>query len=215
MSKFEIKYQVGATPIDPNERNQLIPTYISNQTELNILERENILQATNWIYRNKKIKEFNISICLKLHKKMFSEVWMWAGKIRLSDKNIGVPKEQIVPKMKALFDDVEYWIKNKTFDLDEAATRFHHRLVSIHPFPNGNGRHARLMTDLLNQQNNNIPFSWGQMLLTNEDMIRANSKINKNELNALQENKVRMEYINSLRLADKGNILDLIKFVRS
>lgn len=128
---------------------------------------------------------------------MFSTVWKWAGKTRDTDKNIGVPKEQILTKLKVLFEDTAYWIENKTYPFDEIGTRFHHRLVSTHAFPNGNGRHARLMTEVAQTANNEEPFTWGSSNLYGS------------------ESEARKEYLRALQLADKGNYSQLIQFVRS
>ncbi len=197
MSGIEIQYPPGSTPLDPNELNGLLPDYITTQNELNELERENILEGTMWALGNKKHDCLNISFCFDLHKRMFGKVWKWAGKIRQTDKNIGVPKEQIMMRLKLLFDDTTFWIQNKTYDFDELAARFHHRLVSIHAFPNGNGRHARLMTEVIQRTNGETPFTWGSSdLYTSESMARK-------------------DYIASLKLADQGQYADLIQFVRS
>ncbi len=196
MSKLEIQYPAGATPLDPNELGGLIPNYITNQGELNQLERENILEATRWALGRVSHDCLNISFCFDLHKRMFSKVWKWAGKTRLTDKNIGVPKEQIIIKLKPLFDDTAFWIQKKTYGFDEIGARFHHRLVSIHAFPNGNGRHARLMTEVVQTVNGETPFTWGST-----DLYGS-------------ESEARKEYLAALRLADRGDFKSLIEFVR-
>ena len=128
---------------------------------------------------------------------MFGDIWKWAGKFRLSNKNIGVDKFQIGIKIKNLLDDCNYWIENKLFSEDEIAIRFKHRLVAIHPFPNGNGRHSRLMADIIakNVFDRQV-FSWGRYDL-------------------FQESKLRIYYIQSLKMADKGDYTFLLKFARS
>ncbi len=197
MSKLIIEYPHGATPLDPNEINGLIPDYINTQGELNALERENILDAAKWALSGKNHDCLNASFCFDLHKRMFSKVWKWAGKTRGTDKNIGAPKEQILPKLKLLFDDTDFWIKNETYQFDEIGARFHHGLVSIHAFANGNGRHARLMTEVLQTASGETPFSWGR-----SDLFGSGPD-------------VRTEYIRSLKLADKGDFSSLIQFVKS
>jgi len=196
VSQFEIKYPQGATPLDPNELAGLIPNYITNQGELNQLERENILFAATWALGKTNHDCLNISFCLDLHKRMFSKVWKWAGKIRLTEKNIGVPKEQILTKLKILFDDTQFWIQEKTYDFDELAARFHHRLVAIHAFSNGNGRHSRLLTEIMQTVNGEAPFTWGT-----SDLYGS-------------ESEARKDYLEALRRADKGNFTALINFVR-
>jgi Fic-DOC domain mobile mystery protein B len=133
----------------------------------------------------------------QLHKKMFGNVWRWAGKFRQSDKNIGVPWFKISIDVKTLCDDVHYWIANKIFAEDEIAARFHHRLVAIHLFPNGNGRHARLIADILLEDIlKKPPFTWGTVNLAKSGDDRKN-------------------YIESLIAADRGDYEPLLKFARA
>lgn len=196
MSKLQIQYPPGATPLDPNELAGLIPNYITTQGELNQLERENILAAATWALGKTNHDCLNVSFCLDLHKRMFSKVWKWAGTTRRTDKNIGVPWQQTNTKLKALFDDTQFWIQEKTYDFDEMAARFHHRLVAIHAFPNGNGRHARLMTEVIQTVNGEKPFTWGS-----SDLYGS-------------ESEARKDYLLALQTADKGDFSLLIKFVR-
>lgn len=196
MRRFEIKYPIGATPLDPNELAGLVPNYITTQGELNQLERDNILTATIWALGKSNHDCMNISFCLDLHKRMFSRVWTWAGKTRLTDKNIGVSKEHIMTQLKILFDDVDFWIRERVYGFDEVAVRFHHRLVSIHVFSNGNGRHARLMTEVVQIVNGEAPFTWGSSDLYSSD------------------SESRKDYLTALRAADGGDLESLLKFVR-
>ncbi len=200
MNQIKIEYLTGATPLDPNELNGLIPDYITTQGELNTLERKNILEATKWATGKKHSDYLNISFCFNLHKRMFKDVWSWAGRTRTSEKSIGVFKEQILPQLKNLFDDVGYWLKHNTYIKEEIAVRFHHKLVSIHAFPNGNGRHARLMTDVLIEQIGENTFTWGGNL--HQEITET-------------ENQTRTQYISSLHEADKNNYVPLLKFVKS
>ena len=197
MSKLQIEYPPGATPLDPDELAGLIPVYITTQGELNLLEKENILEAATWVLAKTNHDCLNISFCLDLHKRMFSKVWKWAGTVRLTDKSIGVHSEQIFPKLKTLLDDTQYWISEETYEFDEISARFHHRLVAIHPFANGNGRHARLMTEVVQVVNGKTPFTWGS-----SDLTTAQSQ-------------ARKDYIAALKDADRGNYKPLLKFVRS
>lgn len=197
MSRIKLHYPPGATPLDPNEMGGLIPQYITAQAELNLLERENILEAATWAFSGRRHDCLNTSFCLELHRRMFHRVWKWAGKIRTTDKNLGAPKEQVLIRLKLLFDDTAYWLKEGTYEIDETGARFHHRLVLIHPFANGNGRHARLMTDVLLSTNGESPFTWGQT-----DLYPA-------------ESSARQDYISALKLADQGDYSALKKFVIS
>jgi Fic-DOC domain mobile mystery protein B len=131
----------------------------------------------------------------KLHRKMFEETWKWAGQYRVTEKTIGVPVHEIRERLMELLGDVRYWIENSTYPPDETAVRFHHRLVFIHPFPNGNGRHARLMADVLVMKLGRPAFSWGSA-------------------NLVREGEARTRYLEAIRAADHGDIQPLLKFSR-
>lgn len=191
------EYPHDATTLDPDEALGLIPSHISTQDQLNEWEAANILKAEKWIANNlKKHFLFSIDFTKLLHKKMFNDTWKWAGIFRHTEKNIGVTPSSITTKLKILLEDVDFQIRNNSYEIDEIAYRFHHRLVSIHPFPNGNGRHARMMTDALLIKNDQQRFSWGSN-------------------NLATENVTRKHYINALKNADKHNYIDLAAFVRS
>ena len=200
MSPFPVDYPPGATPLDPNEADGLIPDYVTTQAELNALERENIMEATNWAESRRHSAIFTVAFTLDLHKRMLNRVWRWAGKQRTSNKNLGVFKENISTELANLLADAKYWIENKTYGWDEIGARFHHRLVSIHVFVNGNGRHARLMTNILLSSSGQEPFSWG--MKTHTGALEA-------------QGASRDEYISALKGADQGDYAALIRFVRS
>lgn len=199
MSPVEIKYPAGATPLDPDEAAGLIPNYITTQGELNALEKDNILRAFTWAKGNPTKDILNASFVLALHRRMFENVWKWAGKVRTTEKNIGVDPAQIQNQLAALLGDTKYWIKNGTHPWDEIAARFHHRLVQIHVFANGNGRHARLLTDLLLSSHGQPKFTWG---------------ITQDDSQLVAEGPVRDSYIQALKSADQGDFAPLIKFGR-
>jgi len=157
-----IEYDEGTTPLDYDELKGLLPTHITSRGELDFLEMENINQAIIWSESFKATNLINIEFICKLHEKMFSNVWKWAGKFRKSQKNMGIPYIQIEVELQTLCDDAQAWSEHNTYSPDEYAARFHHRLVFIHPFSNGNGRHARLMADLiLEKLFTTKVFSWG------------------------------------------------------
>ena len=183
-----------STPLDPQEARDLIPSHIQTQAELNEWEQTNIVSAVVWSEKVPFVLE--LPLLLQLHKKMFDKTWKWAGKIRKSDKNIGVHWTQITANTLELLEDVKYQIEHQTFEPDQIAVRFHHRLVSIHPFPNGNGRHARLMADLLLQSLGRSRFSWG-----GTDLSKAG--------------ETRKRYISALKSADSDEYQELLTFVRS
>jgi Fic-DOC domain mobile mystery protein B len=127
---------------------ELIPAYIAYRRELNEAEQENIARAQDWAL-NRRRDPLREKFVQELHRRMLGDVWRWAGKFRTSERNLGIALYEIPVALRQLLDDTKAWIEYKTYPPDEIAVRFHHRLVQIHPFPNGNGRHARLMADLL------------------------------------------------------------------
>lgn len=188
---MRFKSKQGTTPLDPNETKDLIPK-IKTQEELNLLEQKNIINAVKWVYTITKPDVLTLDFIMKLHNKMFNQVWKWAGRVRTTDKNIGVPKEIIYEELPKMLDDVKYWIKNKTYSWNEIAVRFHYRLICIHAFPDGNGRHARLMANVLLKTNKQPQLSWSE---------KQDSK------------NTRDKYIKALKKADNNhNFNDLIKF---
>ncbi|MHC4212957.1 MAG: mobile mystery protein B [Planctomycetota bacterium] len=185
---IELNYPEGASPIDTNEIEGLLLTHITTRDELDRWEQENINEALAWLEEHKITDILNESFMKLLHKKMFCNVWKWAGRFRQSEKNIGVSWYKIPVELKQLCDDVKYWIKNKTFSDDEIAARFHHRLVSIHLFPNGD----ILLENILNKP----LFTWG-----NANLVKSGDD--------------RKRYIESLIAADRGDYGLLMDFVRS
>jgi Fic-DOC domain mobile mystery protein B len=198
---LKLNYTAGQTPIDEDECVGLkIPT-ITTIAELNEFEQNNIELAIQWTLGRKiKVEDLLTEDFTKsLHKRMFGEVWKWAGIFRKSEKNIGIESWKIHTELRQLLEDAKYWIKNNSYAEDEIAIRFKHRLVSIHCFANGNGRHSRLMADLISEKVfNRNPFTWGQSL---------------NFLSA--ESGERKAYLKALKRADKGDYAPLIKFARS
>lgn len=198
---LNLDYSLGQTPLDEEEKEGLkIPT-ISTKGELDEFEQKNIEEAVLWtIGRKIKLdKLLSESFVKSLHRRMYGEVWKWAGTFRKSEKNIGIESWKISTALKVLLDDAKFWIENKTYSEDEIAIRFKHRIVSIHCFPNGNGRHSRLMADLIAEKvfNRKI-FTWGQ----------SNPKL-------WSESEVRSNYLSALKKADNGDFTDLLKFARS
>jgi len=185
----------GTTPLEPEELEELIPPFITTMSQLNAYEAQNILEAEDWLLRRKR-KVFNmltIEFLLQLHKKMFSKTWKWAGQFRKTNKNIGCDKAYINEELKNLLGDADYWIENQIFSCQEIAARFHHRLVKIHPFPNGNGRHARMATDALLRSMDEQAFLWGSELR--------------------EKNEIKDKYIVALQAADKHDYHLLFQFL--
>ncbi|HEY8271870.1 MAG TPA: mobile mystery protein B [Pseudobdellovibrionaceae bacterium] len=201
MSDFKLEYAPGATPLNPNEIAGLKLSYISAQKELNAAEQDNILQGEKWAFAKKRKDFLTEKFMRDLHKRMFGHVWKWAGTYRTSDKSIGVDWYNIPTEMNKLIGDVSYWITHETYPIDEIATRLHHRLVLIHPFPNGNGRWARLVSDVLLFSLGYKRFTWGAKMKAHESLE--------------EHSEVRAKYIHSLQQADARNFAELLKFVRS
>jgi Fic-DOC domain mobile mystery protein B len=187
----------GATPLELDEIKGLIPTHITTKGELDALELENIARASAWMITIKSDKILNTDFICRLHKKMFGDVWKWAGKYRKTEKNIGIRYVDIPVEVHKLCDDAAGWLEFDAYPPDEFAVRFHHRLVFIHPFSNGNGRHARLIADLILEKIfNKEPFSWGKVNLAKTGDVRA-------------------MYIKALKKADNYDYESLLNFVRS
>ena len=185
----------NSTHLSEEERDGLIPSYITLRGELNEAEQANILEAEGWAF-GRKANVLGARFLKMLHTRMFGNVWKWAGEFRQTGKNIGVDAWQIAPELKNLIDDCTFWIENKTFEPDQIAARFHHRLVHIHPYPNGNGRHARLATDLLLRSMDQSRFTWGRT-------------------NIVDPGETRSRYIAALHAADRHDYAPLLDFVRS
>jgi Fic-DOC domain mobile mystery protein B len=191
----------GSTPLEEDEKEELIPRTITTRDELNAEEESNILSAAVWLASIRlTIERLLTSKRLKaIHKRMFGRVWKWAGKFRHSDKSIGIPWWEISTQLESLCQDTLAQLQdtNETrWSNDEIAVRFHHRLVLIHPFPNGNGRHARLVTEKLLTILGEKEFTWGRTSLH-------------------KDGEARNQYIVALRAADKGDYSRLLTFVRS
>lgn len=185
----------GATPLDPDEMEGLKHSHVETRGELNQLEQANIHEGLLWLKNQKTVSALSEDFVRKLHKQLFGDIWEWAGYFRQSDKNIGVDWLQIPIHLRQLLDDATYWVENNTYSVNELAARFHHRLVWIHLFPNGNGRHARILTDaLLEKQLSVNGVNWGSDLL---DI----------------QGEVRTQYISALREADANNYESLIQLI--
>lgn len=188
----------GATPMDPDERDGLVPKHIVLKRELDEFEQINILEGQAWAERNKNFRKNLLSDenARKLHQKMFGKTWKWAGTFRRTEKSIGVDPVKIGVMLHDLLEDVKAWQEFKTYPVDEQAVRLHHRMVLIHPFPNGNGRHARLFTDAFLRSCDAEPFSWGR-------------------INLVDPSETRTAYISALQAADAKDYGPLLAFVHT
>lgn len=188
-----------ATPLAHEERDGLLQTWVTHRRDLNDAEQENIAKGAMWARRRRGLTAARLleeSSARTLHGRMFGDVWSWAGTYRLTERNIGIQPHRISVEMVTMFADARYWVEHSSHPPDEIAVRLHHRLVAIHPFPNGNGRHARLMADLLIEKLGGDAFSWG-----------GGSLVDVGEL--------RSRYVAALQAADGHQIEPLLAFARS
>lgn len=192
---MSIEYPDGATPLDPDELAGLKFKHVTTRGELDHLEQANIQQGMIWLRRYKGDDILNETFIRELHRRLFGDVWSWAGDFRTTEKNIGIDPIQIGIQLRNLLDDVRYWIEHITYEPLEIAVRFHHRLVYIHLFANGNGRHARIMANvLLTKVLKQKPIDWSG----GYDLQKMNER--------------RDQYIQALRAADGGDINPLLDF---
>ncbi|MHB0754655.1 mobile mystery protein B [Polaribacter sp. M15] len=196
---LDLNYNEGQTPLDEEEKEGLKIKSITTQRELNEFEQLNIEKAVEWIIKTNLNPENILTekFIKNLHKKMYADVWKWAGKFRRTDKNIGTKWTSIAIELKNLFDDTNFWIENKTYSPDEIAIRFKHRIVSIHCFPNGNGRHSRLMADIIMES------------------IFAQEIFSWHKSNMVKADETRKKYISALKTADNGDIMPLLSFAKN
>lgn len=187
--------QDDATELAEDEKEGLIPSYISTRGELNQAEQQNIVQGELWAFAKKR-NPLDLAFLDTLHKKMYGAVWEWAGSYRRTARNIGIDAYRIPMELKQLIDDTQYQLDHNTYEPDELAARFHHRLVYIHPYPNGNGRLSRLATDILLHYMGQDRFTWGAGDIT-------------------KKGDVRTRYITALKAADNHDYSLLLDFVRS
>lgn len=185
-----------ATELTPEERRELIPTHIAYRSELNEAEQENIVRGQDWALGRHRRDLLTEKFITDLHRRMLGDVWRWAGKFRTSERNLGIPHYEIPVALRQLLDDSRAWIEYDSYPPDEIAVRFHHRLVQIHLFPNGNRRHSRLMADLLVMRLGGARFSWGSA-----DLRKASG--------------ARQRYIAALKAADDLDLAPLLAFARS
>jgi Fic-DOC domain mobile mystery protein B len=187
-----------ATALTPDEQRGLKPTWITTRADLNLAEQENVDRAVAWTLVTRPADVLDGAFVRELHRRMFGDVWTWAGRYRTVGTNLGIEPHGIPSAVAHALLDAAFWRDHEVFARDEIAVRLHHRLVWIHPFPNGNGRHARLLADLLVAAAGGRPFTWG-----------GASKVNAGD--------ARRRYLAALRTADHGpdDVADLLAFARS
>ncbi len=190
----------GATPIEEEDLDGLIPAFVATRADLNQVEFENIIRALPWAQRQARTRGpegiLDYGFMLTLHRRMFGDVWTWAGTQRRRETNIGVDPYSIATQSRLLLDDAKFWHAEGVFEPDVLAARIHCRLVGIHPFPNGNGRCTRMMADLYLTSIGAEPFPWGDANLDADSSGRAT-------------------YIAALiKALDTGEYTDLIRFAR-
>jgi Fic-DOC domain mobile mystery protein B len=189
----------GSTPLTPDDFAGLLPTWLATQRDLNQAEQANIERAVRWAFTGRRPVKgvddlLTVTFSAELHKRMFGDVWRWAGQHRKVQTNIGVDAHLISPSMKQTFDDARFWTERRTYPVEEIAVRLHHRLVAIHPYPNGNGRQTRMLADVYLDVLGENRLSWGG----GGDLI--------------QQTDQRDEYLAALRSADAQDIAPLLQF---
>ena len=195
MSDWQFPQDDGHTPLSEEDCEGLLLSHIATRDDLNDAEQRNITKALR--RRAPSVDQLLDDLYLRgPHKAMFGEVWQWAGKYRRRVTNIGVAPAHIATDLRVLTGDAREWVKHGHFEPDELAVRFHHRLVTIHPFRDGNGRHSRISADYLAQALGRPPFAWGDHL-------------------HLATAALRRTYLTALRTADRGDITPLLSFARS
>lgn len=196
---LDLEYIDGQTPIDEEEKEGLLIQTISTKAELDEFEQQNIEEAMQWVIGKKFNAQeiFSEKFICNLHRRMYGEVWNWAGKFRKTNKNLGVDRFQIATELHKLCNDALLWHQHGIYPPTELAVRFKHRIVSIHCFSNGNGRHSRLMADVISEKlYGKPPFSWGGSNLS-------------------KQGEARKRYLAAVREADNHNINNLIEFASS
>lgn len=187
------------TALSPEEQLDLIPS-LSTRAELNAAERANIHAARIWAMRSRTLKRSDLltdAFARELHQRMFNQTWRWAGRYRKTEKNLGWEVARITEGVRNAFDDARAWLEFSTYPLHEAAVRLHHRLVVIHPWPNGNGRHSRLIADLIIAASKGEELTWGS----------------RGNLVAIGD--ARRRYLEAIQQADAGNFAPLLAFAQS
>lgn len=187
-----------STPLDPDEAEGLLPSHITSQGELNAWEQLNIARADTWAMSRRRRPATTVltpDFAVELHRRMFDQTWTWAGAYRRTGKNMGIPAAQVRFALRQRLDDAAFWLANQVYAIDELAARLHYQLVFVHPWPNGNGRWARLMADVLLHAERQARFSWG-----GSDLVRATN--------------APTGYLAALRAADRGDFSLLLAFVR-
>jgi Fic-DOC domain mobile mystery protein B len=193
------RHDPGSTPLSPSENEGLIPS-LATQQELNEWERENILAAREWALSPRRLKRTDVfaeAYLRELHRQMFRDTWKWAGRYRTTERNLGAMPHTIVERVYQWLGDFRYWVEHSTYDIDEIAVRSHHRLLVIHPWPNGNGRHARLFADVVALKFGREEFSWGRT----EELTSTGTP--------------REEYLRAVRAADAHDFRAMLRFARA
>ena len=185
----------GHTELSEQDRKDLIPSHIATRGDLFDAEQRNNAEAL--LARPPSLEKLLDDKYLRdLHRAMFGQVWRWAGQFRRYETNIGIEPTQISTNVRELVKDAMEWIDSQTYSADEIAVRFHHRLVAIHPFRDGNGRHGRVAADYLIGALGGHSFGWGRRLDVDTPALRT-------------------AYITALRRADAGEFDSLLEFARS
>lgn len=199
MSTDLFSSDADATPLSAEERLGLKPS-LTTRAELNEVERHNIHAARLWALKPRQLRREDLltdAFARELHRRMFNHVWRWAGRYRTTEKNLGWEVHRLTEGVRNACDDARAWLEYSTYPLTEIAVRLHHRFVLIHPWSNGNGRHARLYADVLVAAQGGEELSWG----AKADLVEMS--------------EIRRRYIDAVRRADEGDFGPLVEFAQS
>lgn len=186
-----------------DDTSGLILTHLTTRTERNAAEAHIIsLAYDKYIFEARRKKQgarwFTNEFICAVHRDMFGSIWDWAGKYRTDNLNIGVDWRLISEQIHLLCDDFLYWDSTtSTMTVLEVAARLQNRLTKIHPFRNGNGRHARLITDIFFYSRRHPLPEWPQTHLMSEG------------------HQIRELYIAAMQKADQGDFSSLIRFLEN
>jgi Fic-DOC domain mobile mystery protein B len=190
----------GATPLSDEDLQGLRIPSVTTHGELNEAEAANIIRGQEWALRARTARLPDLlsdRFMQRLHLTMFGDVWRWAGKYRLKDTNIGVPAHEIREHLRNVYADARAWLEHDVYSPEEFAARLHYRIATVHPFPNGNGRHARMVAHVvLVRHFKRDPLPWGNSALYAADAARQ-------------------AYITALVAADNNDFAPLLTFAIS
>jgi Fic-DOC domain mobile mystery protein B len=183
-------------PITAAETALLVPS-LSTRSQLLEIEQMSIHAARLWAMRPRNLEAgeiFTEKFLIELHRRMFTGIWRGAGRYRKSIAATGWEPSRIAEGVRLFLDDADGWARYSTYPIHECAVRLHHRLISIRPWSNGNGRHARLMADVAVAAQGEAALTWGSRTAPGS---------------------ARTRYVEAIGAADGGDLGPLVEFATS